>query len=215
MIGAVSFVLLLVTSCWTCLDWLSSSGEDELSVSAVAGDTVNLERVLEIYKDQVKKGEKDLENIERVLNADKKAVPGDRKVDLDMAPDGSVVGFYDEDGNNEWSPMADKLVFKLEADPQKKELYATDRYNRHFRIGLGDILGVYLISRMFDGHRSYYHGYHPYDYTRFESPGYYHRVIKQRMQKLRSTTRSVRRSSSGPRGWSTTRSSSGGWRSGK
>lgn len=199
-----SLLLIVGVSCYACLDCLGKQGG-----STVVGDAdIDLEAVLTEYKAHVRTGAQDLRGFEEAVNS-KKLYTGVGHVKTLMLSDGSVLGYVDTDNNGAWAKGSDRLVFKIEADHEKRNLYATDRHSRRYRVGLGDLFGVYLVSRMFDHHRGYYGGWHPYRYNGFMRTGYYGSYRRSlRTGSTRSTwgrgSTSSRRTSSG-----------GGFRSGK
>lgn len=135
---------------------------------------VDLEAVLTAYKSHAQSGAQDLAAFESAVNSNG-WYTGGGQVSVRLQPDGSVVGFIDNNGDGAWKAGADKLVFTIEADQKERRLYASDRHNNRYRIGAGDLLTYYLIGRMLGGHRSFYGGYRSYGYGGFHTPGYYRR----------------------------------------
>ena len=123
-----------------------------------------------------------------------------------MRKDGSVLGYVDNNADQAYQAANDKLVFVLEADKPDQKLYATDRYQNRYRVGVGDVLTFYLIGRMFDRHHGHYGRWHSYGYRNFHSPGYYGRW---------RTTRRWGSSSYGGRRSSGSWGRGGGWGGGK
>jgi len=203
-----SLLLIVGVSCYACLDCLGKQGGG----STVVGDAdVDLEAVVKEYKAHARTGAKDLSGFEDAVNR-KSLYTGPGRVKALMLSDGSVVGYVDQNADGTWSKAKDRLVFKLEADHKQRNLYATDRHHRRYRSGLGDLFGIYLVSRMFDHHRGYYGGWHRYGYSGFMRPGYYGNYRRS----LRTgSTRSTWGRSSGSSSRRTRSGSGGGFRFGK
>jgi len=186
----------------TCAGVVGGGGGD--TVVGKGDPDIDLEAVLGAYKKHVAGGAKDLTQFEQVVNASG-WYSGKGVVSVRMRTDGAVVGFVDANGDSAWTPSADKLVFVLEADHDRRQLYASDRHRNRYRIGVGDIFTYYLISRMFDRHRGHYGGWHGYGYRSFHSPGYYRRYRTSRRWGGRGAGGSGGRRSYGGRSYG------GGW----
>ena len=193
-IGAALLAMLVAlgATCRTC----GTTGGSVGGASAADMD-VDLEGVLDEYKDYVKSGSQDLNGFERAVN-EKNLYTGDEYVKVTMWKDGSVIGFVNKDQDPSYDSSADKMVFKIEADHHEKRLIATDRYRRHYGMGIGGLAGFYLLTRMFDGHRGYYGGWHRYGYSSYHSPGYYRR---RSSSSHRWGSSSSKRYGSGSGGW--------------
>ena len=165
------FWLLLLGGLVTCASVCGGSGGSS-TVDAAAAPDVDLEAVLAEYKRHVKGGAKDLVAFEQAVN-ERKLYKGGQPVACVFDQTGAVVGFVDGDADRRYAAGKDKLVFKIEADKQSSHLVASDRHDRRYRIGLGEIAGLYLISSMFSRHHGYYGGWHSYGYSRYQRPGYY------------------------------------------
>ncbi len=161
----------------TALATLSCALDGGPGASGAAAADVDLEEVLKLYKDFVKRDSRDLRSFEGDINA-KGLYKGQGRVEVREQKDGSIVGFVDRDRMSGYSPGSDMLVFKLEAERSSQRLVATDRYRRHSYIGAGDILTMWWLSSMFRGQYGYYGGYPRYDY-RYQRSGYYGRTVRQ------------------------------------
>ena len=176
-IAGIIALLLLVRSC--CVPSSPSDG--------------NLDKVLEIYKKHAKSGSKDIHSFEKDINLS--GIYNDvGYINVDEASDGGVIGYADKNGNKTFNSSVDELIFKLEVDQPNQRLVARNRHHHYSHIGVGDIMGFYLISSMMSRHHGYYGGYRGYDYSRGRA--------------------SVRRGSYGGRS-SRSRGGSGGWGFGK
>jgi len=204
----VAFIICLALGMLvTCSAVCGGSSESGVSGGAAADPEVDLEAVVAEYKRHVKTGSEDLAGFEKAVN-ERKLYKGEGHVTAAFTKAGAVVGFVDADGNKKYSKTTDRLVFRLEADKPRQQLIASDRHRRHYRIGLGEIAGLYLMSRMFTMHHGFYGGWHNYGYRSYQRPGYY-RTWRPSHRRGSSSSfgRSSRRSSWGSRssGWG------GGW----
>lgn len=194
------FWLLLLGGLVTCASVCGGSGAGS---SGSAAPDVDLEAVAAEYKRHVAGGAQDLAAFEQAVN-ERKLYQGTGHVTTAFDETGAVVGFVDGDADAKYSAGKDRLVFKLEADKTRQQLVASDRHDRHFGIGLGEVAGLYLISRMFDRHYGFYGGWHNYGYRSYASPGYYRswRPSRRSGSSRVFGTRSPSRSSWGGGGWS-------------
>jgi len=156
------FWLLLLGGLVTCASVCGGSGGGSVGsgAGATAAPDVDLEAVLAEYKRHVKSGAQDLAAFEKAIN-ERKLYKGSEPVACAFDKTGAVVGFVDGDADRRYVAGTDKLVFKIEADKKSSHLIASDRHHRRYRIGLGEIAGLYLISSMFNRHRGYYRTWRP------------------------------------------------------
>lgn len=181
------------------------------AVTGKGAPDIDLEAVLGAYKTHAQSGAQDLSAFEAQVNSSG-WYTGEGRITTSLQPDGAVVGFVDSDGNGDWNTATDKLVFSLEADQAKRQLYASDRHHNRYRIGAGDLLTYYLIGRMLGGHRSFYGGYRSYGYGGFHTPGYYRRYRSTGGWGSGLTSRRTSGGRNHGGGWGR---SSGGWGGGK
>lgn len=155
IVGIGALVLAGIVGCCA----LGSTGDDSTTTtSATTAGEVNLEELAKAYKRYIKKGNKDINGFERIVNSDKDIYKGSEPVRVTIDDKGQVVGYKNKDNKPGYDKAADEMVFTLNAEKDKKRIVATDRRRRHYGLSAGDIFGLYLISRMLDTQRSYYGG---------------------------------------------------------
>ena len=197
---------LMVIAAVGCLTFASSATNSD-NVYASESE-VDLEELAKAYKTHVKSSSKDLVGFEERINK-KDIYSGKGHVTVTMDKKGAVLGFVDDNGEAGYQPN-DTQVFGIEADQEKKQIVTRDRYNRHYGLRATDVFGLYFMSRMLGGQRSYYNGgyYRSPSSARWVNSGYHKRLRSS--SSFGSRSKSSRTGSMGSR-----RGSSGGFGSGK
>ena len=206
VVGMGALMMVGVLACCGFFSLPSTSGPVTTSgsTSAAAAD-VDLEALTQAFKRHVEAGHKDLNAFEREVNKPE-IYKGTGTVRVTLDDKGQVLGYVDEDSQPGFDATRDRQVFALNVDPQEKRIVASDRYHRHYGLGMGDVLGIYFLSRMISGQRGYYPAgrWSAPRSGRWVTPGYYGRV--------RGSSPSSRSGSRRGTGWGapSRRSSSGG-----
>lgn len=133
------------------------------SLTGIANSDVNLEGILEAYKNFNKNGNKNLSELEAII-LQKNLITEKENFRLAFSQGGELIGFNDFNQNGAFEET-DKLQFKIEVDKENEKVYVSDRYNNRsfFHVDAGDLVTWWMISSMLNNQRNYYGSYRRFD----------------------------------------------------